>query len=243
MPQRSRPRLDAVAAAAALVLKRSVIGTAAPSACSCTLSNVGISRAAALLALVTVFWSPAAALAGVSSRPEYFQWQPNGPTSGPQLLLEVKADVTGNFGVQCGGDWVYASFGGGEHDPIVQNGASGVISGTETYRTNEIGIGSNYEAAQSNFELLRSGGPLVMTVNAQVTPSVAMASAATGTLALTLYKPGSELPAGAAKVSSRHRHKRRHKRARKPKRKPSAKASPIANCQVPFDAVNYYAET
>lgn len=89
---------------------------------------------------------------------------------------------------------------------------------------------------------MRSGGPLVMTIHAQVTPSVAQPNAATGTLALTLYKPGSVLPASTASAARRHRHKhRRRKHKHSAKTRGPVKPIVVASCQVAFDAANYYA--
>lgn len=95
-----------------------------------------------------------------------------------------------------------------------------------------------------HFQLLRSGGPLVMTINAQVTPSVAQPSAAVGTLALTLYNPGSVLPTSAASTAREHSHKRRHKKRKRKHRatpRPTTKPTVVAACQVAFTATNYYA--
>lgn len=183
------------------------------------------------------------ALAVGSAGHEYFEWEPNGSTSGPQLLLEVKLDVTGHFGVQCGKYWVYASFGGGEADPITQNAAASTIAGTESFPTNTVGMGSSYEAAEADYQLVRSGGPLVMTINAQVTPSVAQPEAANGTLGLTLYKPGSVLPSSAstaAVAARKHKHKRKHSHSKKPHPRPKVAPVVIASCQVAFTAANYY---
>ena len=158
------------------------------------------------------------------------------------MVLQVKGDVTGHFGVQCGKSWLYSSFGGGESDPITQDAAASTISGTATFRTNEVGIGSTYEAAESDFQLVRSAGPVVMTINAQVTPSVAQPSAAAGTLTLTLYNAGSVLPGTTASAARRHRHKvhRKHHRKHSKGTRPTPKPTVVANCQLPFDAANYY---
>ena len=203
-----------------------------------------LARATMLVLACALLWAPAAlAGGGAAATPEYFQWQPNGSTSGPQLLIQVKLDVTGDFGVQCGKYWIYASFGGGEADPIKQNASASTISGSISYPTNTVGIGSSYEAAESDYELVRSGGPLVMTLNAQVTPSIAEPTAAPGTLSLTMYTLGSTLPSSAATARA-HARRGRHKRPRrrhKHSKKPSKVApSVIASCQISFDATNYY---
>ena len=195
-----------------------------------------------LLGALAVFVAAPATLAAAAATPELFEWEPNGGTSGPQLVLEVKADVTGHLGVQCGKSWFYTYFGGGESDPITQDAAASTISGTETFQTNEVGMGSTYEAAESDYQLVRSAGPMVMTINAQVTPSVAQASAAAGTLTLTLYNPGSVLPGTTASAARRHRHKvhRKHHRKHSKRTRATPKPTVVANCQVPFDATNYY---
>lgn len=165
---------------------------------------------------------------------QVYEWTPNGTSAGPQVHIQVKLDVTGHFDVQCGKQWVFAYFGGGEHDPITQS-SSGLISGTETYPSNSVGVGSSYRTAEVDGYDVKSGGPLVMTLDAQASPFPAkVPAAATGTLDLTLYAPGSRVPAAKA-VATKHR-KHRHRT------KAKHKASVIATCQIPFSAANYYAE-
>jgi hypothetical protein len=199
-------------------------------------------RVTILGALATLVALPAALAGAALPTPELFEWVPNGDTSGPQVVLEVKSDVTGHFGVQCGKSWLYTYFGGGESDPINQDAAASTISGTENFLTNEVGIGSTYEAAESDYQLIKHAGPLVMTINAQVTPSVAQPNAATGTLTLTLYNAGSVLPGTTASVARRHRHKvhRKHHRKHSKPTRTTSKPTVVATCQVPFDAPNHY---
>ena len=165
---------------------------------------------------------------------QVYEWTPNGTSAGPQVHIQVKLDVTGHFDVQCGKQWVFAYFGGGEHDPITQS-SSGLISGTETYPSNSVGVGSSYRTAEVDGYDVKSGGPLVMTLNAQASPFPAKApAAATGTLDLTLYAPGSTIPAAKA-AATKHRSAGTGPG-------PGTQPRVIATCQIPFSAANYYAE-
>lgn len=207
----------------------------------------------ALLAATAALVAAPPALAGGGTGPggtpmlQQYEWIPAGPDAGPLVEVQVKSDVTGRFGVQCGPKWVYTFFGGGEHDPITESSA-GLISGTQIYPSNSIGVGASFREAVDDEQLVDSGGPLVMTLSAQAAPFPARIPAAiTGTLALTLYSPGSPTPpatatAGAvrrADVASSH-GKPKRKRRRKPKPKP--RSTVIASCRIPFTAANYYAE-
>ncbi|MGD0454623.1 MAG: hypothetical protein ABSB69_13585 [Solirubrobacteraceae bacterium] len=146
-----------------------------------------------------------------------YEWQPNGPQTGPLLVLQEKLDLTGKFGVQCGKGWIFSYFGGGEHPPITFDTATGTISGTESFPTNTVGIGSSFRAAEVDYYDIKSAGPVVMTLNAQ-----ASAAAAVGTLGLKLY--------GYTKAHGHGAHRVKAKKVLK------------ASCEVPFDAPNYYAE-
>ena len=160
---------------------------------------------------------------------------PNGSSAGPQLVILVKLDVTGKFAVQCGNTWIYSYFGGGPVDPIVQDPATGAISGTFNFTSNSAGIGGSFRSASTDYYLVKKAGPLVMTLNAQPTPWPARGPAgASGTLHLTLYSPGSTVPAVKAGAASSHK-KRKHKHKAKPR------TTVVASCQVPFNATNYYA--
>jgi hypothetical protein len=210
-------------------------------------NSTGILRRATALALLSVLAIATSAQAGgAPAGPggaphslQSYEWMPNGGAAGPQLVILVKLDITGKFAVQCGKTWIYTYFGGGgAGDPITQNAASGAISGTEKYSTNEVGIGSSFLSASTDYYLVKKAGPLVMTLNAQPSPWPATRPAgASGTIQLTLYAPGSTIPAGkAAAASKRKKHKRKHKAKAKPK------TTVVASCQVPFDAPNAYAE-
>ena len=160
-----------------------------------------------------------------------YEWMPNGPQAGPQLLIMVKLDVTGKFAVQCGKKWIFTYFGGGPANPIVQNAATGAISGTATF--SGAGVGSSYLSASTDYYLVGSAGPLTMSLSAQPSNWPARAPlSATGTLKLTLYAPGSTvLKARGAATSKRRHHRRRAKR----------RATIIASCQIPFVAPNHFA--
>jgi len=160
--------------------------------------------------------APADAPAG-AIRALLYEWQPNGPEAGPQLILEEKLDLTGKFGVQCGKGWIFSYFGGGEHPPITFDAATGTISGTDSFPTGTAGIGSSYRAAEVNDYDFKSAGPLVMTLNAHAT-----SAAAVGTLSLQLYAYTKARKHGSHKVKS--------------------KKILSASCSIPFDAPNHYAE-
>ncbi len=157
--------------------------------------------------------APASAQAG-ATRALLYEWQPNGPEAGPQLILQEKLDLTGKFGVQCGKTWIFSYYGGGEHDPWSISG--GQISGTGEFPTGTAGIGSTYRNAEINDYDFKSAGPLVMTLSGQ-----ANAAAAVGTLSLRLYA-----------YTKAHKHN-----GHKVKRKKVLSAS----CVIQFDAPNYYA--
>ena len=169
--------------------------------------------AACVGALLT---EPAAAPAG-PTRALLYEWLPNGPEAGPQLILEEKLDLTGKFGVQCGKGWIFSYFGGGEHPPITLDTATGTISGTDSFPGGAVGIGSSYRAAEVNYYDFKSAGPLVMTLNAQ-----ASTAAAVGTLGLKLYSYTKARRHGSHKIKS--------------------KKILSASCSIPFDAPNHYAE-
>jgi hypothetical protein len=166
---------------------------------------------------------------------------PNGSSAGPQLVILVKLDFTGKFAVQCGNTWIYSYFGGGPVDPIVQDPATGAISRTFNFTSNSAGIGGSFLSASTDYYLVKKAGPLVMTLNAQPTPWPARGPAgASGTLHLTLYSPGSTVPASpgstvpavkAGAASSHRKHK--HKRKAKPR------TTVVASCHVPFNAPNH----
>ncbi|HXR28815.1 MAG TPA: hypothetical protein VN772_04485 [Solirubrobacteraceae bacterium] len=168
---------------------------------------------------------------------QLYEWLPNGRENGPFVVIEVKRDITGKFAVECGKTWIFSYYGGGEADPIIQNLSTGAISGTYTFSQNSAGIGSTYLSASTDYYLVKKAGPLVMTMNAQPTPwPVRAPAAASGTLKLTLYTPGSVVPATTASGASKHK-RRKHKG--KAKAKP--KTSVVASCTVAFNAANYYA--
>lgn len=197
-----------------------------------------LTSAAALAAL----GSALAAAAAVGAHAELYQWQPNGEQAGPQLTIEVKADVSGIVGVQCGQRWYYTEYGGGGvNDPFTDN--AGTISGTGDYATDSWGTGSSYTGAEVDFQDFHSAGPVVMTINATATPA-----AATGTISLKVYSRGSVLPGtqGAASAKVRHPRKhahKKHKHKTKPKKKTPTTTAPklVASCTIPFTAPNYYA--
>jgi hypothetical protein len=194
-------------------------------------------RRSAALGLLGVFAMTGGAQAGGPPSIQQYEWVPNGRENGPFVVIQVKLDVTGKFAVQCGKTWIFSYFGGGPVDPIVQNPSTGAISGTFTFSQSSAGIGSSFLSASTDYYLVKKAGPLVMTLNAQPTTWPARApAAASGTLQLTLYSPGSVVP--ATRASAAGKHKRRKHRG-KAKAKP--KTVVIASCTVTFNATNYYA--
>lgn len=143
-----------------------------------------------------------------------YEWMPNGQESGPQLVLEEKADLTGKFGVQCGKYWYYAIFGGGEHDPWSLSG--GALSGTGEFPTNSIGRGSSYRNAEIDYFDIKSAGPTTMTLSGSANDA-----AAVGTLSLKVYS--------YTKARKVHGHKVKRKKVLS------------ASCAIAFNAPNHYA--
>jgi len=158
---------------------------------------------------------PALAQAGGGPEHLLYEWMPDGQESGPQLVLEEKTDLTGKFGVQCGKDWYYAIFGGGEHDPWTI-GSSGALAGTGEFPTNTVGKGSTYRSSEIDFFDFKSAGPVSMTLS-----GTANDAAAAGTLSLKVYS--------YTKAHKVHGHKVKRKKVLS------------ASCAVPFNAPNHYA--
>jgi hypothetical protein len=167
--------------------------------------------------MLLALWLLPGVSAAALSRSLLYEWEPNGETSGPQLVLEEKSDLTGKFGVQCGSIWVFSYFGGGPNPPLSLSRETGVIAGTESYPTNTVGIGSSYRAAEVDYYQIKSAGPVVLTLSGQATQAVA-----TGTLALKVYR-----------YTKAHRVHGRKVKAKKVLR---------ASCSVAFDAPNHYYE-
>ncbi len=145
------------------------------------------------------------------ARGQIWEWKPNGPEAGPQVVLEHKPSpwVSGRFGVQCGKHWLYSIFG----LAFKIDAVPGTISGTVGFATNSVGLGSSYRGAEIDFFDFKSAGPVTVTINAQETPASAV-----GTLALKLYS---------------YTKPRRHDGH-------TIKAKKVlsASCSIPFDAVD-----
>ncbi len=174
-----------------------------------------IRRGALALIGCALLGVPACAQAGGGRVPLLYEWMPNGEESGPQLILQEKTDLTGKFGVQCGKDWYFAIFGGGEHDPWTLS-SGGALSGTGEFPTNSVGKGSSYRNAQIDFFDFKSAGPTSMTLS-----GTANDAAATGTLSLKVYS--------YTKPHKVHGHKVKGRKVLS------------ASCAIPFNAPNHYA--
>jgi hypothetical protein len=195
----------------------------------------------AALAVLGSLALASAAQAGGGSAPgvaapsrEDYEWMPNGQGAGPELVILVKLSITGKFAVQCGKTWIVSYFGGGPKPPVVQDPVSGEISGTEVFGAQSAGIGSTFASASSDYYLVKRAGPLVMKLTAQPSPWPArIPASASGSLQLTLYAPGSAVPAAGARAASSHKKKRRRAKA---------KTVVAATCTIPFTAPNHYYE-
>jgi hypothetical protein len=174
-----------------------------------------IRRGALALLACALLGVTASAQAGGGPEHLLYEWMPGGEGNGPQLILQEKADLTGKFGVQCGKDWYYSIFGGGEHDPWTIS-SGGALAGTGEFPTNTVGKGSTYRNSEVDFFDFKSAGPVSMTLS-----GTANDAAASGTLSLKVYS-----------YTKAHRV-----HGRKVKRKKILSAS----CSIPFDAPNHYA--
>ncbi len=155
-----------------------VLGPAARAIRSATGGSVSARKLCAALALAAGVGALQASAA--LARGQIWEWKPNGPETGPQVVLQHKIEpyVSGRFGVQCGKHWLYSIFGLAFNISAVP----GTISGTASFATNSVGMGSSYRNAEIDFFDFKSAGPLVVRISAQDTPASAV-----GTLALKLY--------------------------------------------------------
>jgi len=127
---------------------------------------------------------------------------------------------------ECGKSWIFTLYGGGgASDQIVENAEDSTISGTERFTTKTVGVGSSFASAESNYFYYHNGGALTMTLDTNVTPSIAEPNAAVGTLALTLYSPGAVVHSASTR-----------------KHKPKHRSTVVASCSLAINAPNYYQE-